>query len=265
MTETLDRRVQLKSAANFRDLGGLPVDGGVFAQGRVYRSASLSGLSDEELPMFEALGINRVYDLRTEGERLQSPDRVPGTTEVISLDVLADGNTSLAAAYGNLRTDPDRVNELLTTGKFKSMLADSYREFIRLPSATNAYRTLFLGIAEPRGNGATLFHCAVGKDRTGWFAASLLMLLGADEDTILGDYLQTNEDLIPALAPLLETAGELGIDVDLLREVLSVEPALLEAALGEIDDSFGSIENYFTRGIGLDAATVDALRDRLVV
>lgn len=264
MTQMIDRRVRLRSAANFRDLGGLAVDGGTFATGQVYRSATLSDLSDEDLPTFESLGISRVYDLRTEGERIAKPDRVPAMTLVKSLDVLADGNTSLAAAYGNLRTQPEVVNDLLITGKFKEMLADSYRDFVRLPSATTSYRTLFLDIADQQHEGATLFHCAVGKDRTGWFAASLLMLLGANEDTILSDYLQTNDDLLPALAPLIAEAAELGIDAEALQDVMSVDHTLLDAALDEVDQQFGSIENYFTRGLNLDTATIDALRTKLV-
>jgi protein-tyrosine phosphatase len=42
--------------------------------------------------------------------------------------------------------------------------------------------------------------------------------------------------------------------------VFGVDPAYLRAALDEVGARFGSIEGYFAAGLGLDAATIDALR-----
>ena len=104
MTKAIDRRVLLRSAANFRDLGGLQVDGGTVAKGRVFRSATLSRLSDDELPAFEGLGIEAVYDLRTVEESTADPDRLPATARLVGLDLLADGGGSgVAQAVGRLR------------------------------------------------------------------------------------------------------------------------------------------------------------------
>lgn len=44
------RRVALTSVPNLRDLGTLPVAGGTFRPGAVYRSTDLAGLSDDDLP-----------------------------------------------------------------------------------------------------------------------------------------------------------------------------------------------------------------------
>lgn len=41
-------------------------------------------------------------------------------------------------------------------------------------------------------------------------------------------------------------------------------PAYLEAALGEVDRQFGSLEGYFAEGLGLDGPTRAALRALLV-
>lgn len=265
MTETIDRRVRLRSTANFRDMGGLPVDGGAFARGQVFRSAALADLADDERELVDELGIGVVYDLRTRDEALAKPDRLPTAARLVGLDVMADGNTNLAAAFGKLATDPSELGEVLSSGRFRELLGDTYRDFVVLPSAIASYRELFRGIADPERGGAALFHCAVGKDRTGWAAASLLMLLGADEATIHSDYLQTNDDLLPSLEPMIvEVASRGGLDPELLRDAFGVDLGYLDAALDELDSRFGSAERYFSDGLGLDAATIDALRTRLV-
>lgn len=262
--QPLDRRIALATAANMRDLGGLSVDGGVIAAGQVFRSASLASLSTDDGQHFTSLGIAMVYDLRTSEERETQPDLLPESARLVILDVLADASESVAATIGKLRTAPDSMNELLAAGTIQQMLTESYRDFVRLPSATAAYRELFTSLADPRREGAALFHCTAGKDRTGWAAAALLMLLGADEQTIHADYLQTNDDLLPTLEPLISSAQAKGVDADLMRDAFGVRVGYLDATLEEIDSRYGTIERYFSAGLGLSAQTIDSMRERFV-
>ena len=53
---------------------------------------------------------------------------------------------------------------------------------------------------------------------------------------------------------------EAGGDPAVLKPVFGVDPAYLTAGLDEMHDRFGSIEGYFSDGLGLDAPTIDALR-----
>jgi len=39
------------------------------------------------------------------------------------------------------------------------------------------------------------FQCTAGKDRTGWGAAVLLLLLGVPYETVEADYLESNQTL----------------------------------------------------------------------
>jgi len=51
-----------------------------------------------------------------------------------------------------------------------------------------------------------------------------------------------------------------GGDPDLWQPLLIADPRCLEAAQAQVRESFGSIEAYFADGLGVDAATQDALR-----
>lgn len=258
-----DRRIDLPSAPNMRDLGGLPVATGTVRTGAVFRSASLARLSDDDQQGFEGLGIRTVYDLRTAGERASAPDRLPAAIPSIGLDVLADSPTAAAADINGILADPAMLAELLQGGRAERLLEDSYRDIVRLPSALASYRGFYLSLADPARPGAALFHCTTGKDRTGWAAASLLMLLGADEATVRADYLQTNADLLPALRPMLDGAAEKGVPAEALMPVLGVRESYLDAALDEVEAGFGDIDGYFRTGLGLDGSVVDGLRERL--
>jgi protein-tyrosine phosphatase len=134
---------------------------------------------------------------------------------------------------------------------------------VSLPSALTAYRQYFTDIAKEAHRPA-LFHCTTGKDRTGWAAAATLLILGVSEEDVRYDFQLTNRDLVPALQPVFDRFAALGGDPDLLRPVIGVEAQYLEAALDEARTRFGSIEGYFSDGLGIDADGQAALRRALV-
>lgn len=265
MTTPIDRRVPLRTAPNLRDLGGLPARGGVVRAGAVFRSATLARLEGDDLAAFGRLGIATVYDLRTAGERAASPDRLPDGVRTVGLDVLADSSTDVAAGVGQFDSDPAGLAATLGDGRGIALMRDSYRNIVSLPSALAAYRTFYRDLIDPARSGAALFHCTTGKDRTGWAAASLLLLLGVDEQDVRDDYLETNADLLPSLQPMLAAAADKGVDTQLLLPVLGVRSEYLDAAIDEAHARFGGVEGYARDGLGLDEAELQALRRRFVL
>jgi protein-tyrosine phosphatase len=103
----------------------------------------------------------------------------------------------------------------------------------------------------------------MGKDRTGWVAAATLLLLGVAEDDVLHDYELTNRDLRPAMKPMFEHFRAAGGDSSLLEPVLGVDPDYLRSGLDEMRQKFGSIEGYFSNGLGIDSHGQRTLRDAL--
>lgn len=260
MNDPYDRKVSIASAPNLRDLGGIPATNGNVKRGMVYRSATLASLTSADQAGFTALGIDTVYDLRTADEAVASPDRLPASTGRVNLDVLADSSTSVAASLGEFATNPQAFAASLAGGRAERLFEESYRDFVRLPSALNAYRSFYLGLLDTERQGAALFHCTTGKDRTGWAAASLLTLLGASEADVYDDYLQTNTDLLPALEPQLQQAEAHGVDRELLLPVFGVRENYLAAAFAQMHEQFGGIQEYASAGLGLSARDQNRLR-----
>ena len=254
----------ISSAPNLRDLGGWPTaDGGRVRRGLVYRSAQLAKLEGADTLAFGKLGIRSVYDLRTGLERAAMADRLPDGAQYIVADVLADSAAAAPAQLLAIFSNPASAKAMLGEGKTLALFTQAYREIVSLPSALGAYRRLFsdLGDAQRR---PVLFHCATGKDRTGWAAAVLLLLLGVPRNDVMDEYLLTNEALLPALEPVFEQFRQAGGDPDLLRPVLGVEPAYLESALDQMRLQFGTVEGYFEVGLGIGPDGQRALREALV-
>ena len=249
---------------NFRDAGGHETSGGGrMRRGFLYRSDQPAGLGAEDLSRLSSLGLLAVYDLRTAAEVAMEPALVPAGATRVRLDVLADEQDGAPARIIAMLSNPPQASRELGDGRAAAMFTRVYRSLVSTPSAIEGYRRFCLGLLDEQGAPA-LVHCTTGKDRTGWAAASTLLLLGVSEQDVLYDYELTNRDLLPALKPMFEHFRAAGGDPKLLEPVLGVEAEYLRAALDEMNTKFGSIEGYFADGLGIDADGQQRLRDELV-
>ena len=129
------------------------------------------------------------------------------------------------------------------------------------------YATMFEGLCTLE-EGAFLVHCSAGKDRTGFACALILHALGVPQDTVVADYLFTNEALdyegyiLPRLVERFE--GDEIPDRDSIMALAGVRPEYLHAAYDAIHAEFESVEHYISDAIGLDAGTLGQLRGRLL-
>ena len=253
------RNIPIGSVPNLRDLGGWAAPGGRVRSGLIYRSAEFSDLQGDDAAAFGKLGIRSVYDLRTADERAQNPNQVPVGTEYIVVDVLRDASGASPALMPKILGDPKFAAEFLGDGKAVTIFEGAYRQIVGIDSALTGYGQFFTDIAEAEHRPA-LFHCQTGKDRTGWAAASLLLLLGVSRDDVYADYLLTNDQLLPALKPLIDRFVAAGGEAALLTPVLGVQTSYLDAAIDEMEKRFGSIEGYFTDGLGFDNDWIAAVR-----
>src|SRR5262245_59911367 len=109
--------IAIATVPNFRDMGGWKVPGGRVRYGLLYRSAEFANLQDADLAAFTKLGIRSVYDLRTAAERTSQPNTLPGGTEYIVLDILADASDAGPAQVEVALSDPKTAEEKLGGGR----------------------------------------------------------------------------------------------------------------------------------------------------
>jgi protein-tyrosine phosphatase len=250
--------------ANLRDLGGWRTrDGAEVRGGRLFRSAGLGFATEGDVAELGRLGIRTVVDLRTAGERTAQPDRLPDAARVVVADVLADFADSLPAHMYDLLQDPVRATAALSGGRAEALLVGAYEQFVTLPSAHAAFAQLYRHLARD-GADPVLVHCTTGKDRTGWAAAALLLLLGVPREDVMAEYLLTNEQLLPALSHMFTAFADAGGDPEVLHPVLGVRAEYLDHALQLVEARHGSIEGYFAGALGLADHDRAALRAQLL-
>jgi hypothetical protein len=151
--------ILLDEVQNARGLGGIALeDGAQVSCGALYRGSAPVGLGDQGCTDFGRLGIRTVIDLRTEAERLASPDD-DCVRQQVSM-VLAPMPTPFALSPANY------VADLYTT-----------------TSIVAAFEALGDKAAYP-----IYFHCVYGRDRTGVLAAVILLALGASREEAMTDY-----------------------------------------------------------------------------
>jgi protein-tyrosine phosphatase len=261
----------IDGVVNLRELAAMRTrDGRRVRAGQLYRSGHLGSLadegstdlSDEVAAAFARTGIATVFDLRTVAEVTRSPDQVPPGVQVVHLDVLADARESIAAHLQEIFADPASAARVFEDGVVDRHYERTYRNLVQLDSARSAYHELFTTMAKL--DHPMLFHCTAGKDRTGWAAASLLRLLGVDEETVIEEYLRSNAPVLEGFAPYLQQFADMGGDPAVLEPAFLVQPSYLHAAFDAVREDHGDIEGYFERALGVDAEARQRLRERLL-
>ncbi|MEU2024813.1 tyrosine-protein phosphatase [Streptomyces sp. NPDC016469] len=237
-----DRSLGLASARNFRDIGGYrTTDGRWVRPGLVYRSNKLSGLTDTEQQRLVSQKLTLDVDLRNVQERHDAPDRLPAGVRYQVADVvsLAHGIRFHDSA---LMTLAEAIAAGLFSGSSDLGQSIGYPFMVNFVGADYAFHDLVTAVAT-NTSGATVFHCSAGKDRTGWGTAVLLTLLGVPRATVEADFLASNQ---------------------YTGDPEAVELSWLRAAYAEVDQIYGDFDTYVREGLKLDAATVAALRAKLL-
>jgi protein-tyrosine phosphatase len=252
--------IAIESVPNLRDLGGWPTPGGTVRRGLLFRSAQFSDVTGPDADLFARLSVRSVFDMRTAEERAQQPNIVPESVRYVVVDILRDATGAAPAQLLALLHDPAAAESMLGGGKAIVLFKGAYRQLISLPSALSGYRAFFSDLLDPLSVPA-VFHCTTGKDRTGWGAAALLLLLGVSYDDVLDDYLLTNVQLLSSTQPLFDAFAAAGGNPELLRPVLGVQKEYLEVAIDEMTSRFGSIESYFRDGLEIGDDDIVRLRE----
>jgi len=186
------RRLDFTGTKNFRDLGGYrTVDGKTVIWGILYRSDQLQKLTNTDLNYLTALALDRIIDFRAEHEKEEAPDRIPANLDIriVELPILDSSTEIWRDTHDQLIKD-----NLKSINSVKFMIETNIELATRFtPQMMQFVHELFSANGRP-----VLFHCAAGKDRTGFAAAILLRILGVPLDVVMEDYLLSNQYYLSA-------------------------------------------------------------------
>ncbi|KMS56247.1 protein tyrosine phosphatase [Novosphingobium barchaimii LL02] len=165
-TVVAERVLPLQQGSNFRDIGGYVTKSGKTVKwDKAFRSGAMPLLTEADYALLGQLGIGNVVDLRSLEEREVAPD-------------LLDDRTGALFIANDYSMKPLMANFSKGGGEnaymgMEKMLAPQFRSIFRRLIADE---------------GAVVYHCSAGQDRTGMATALLYDVLGVDRDTIVKDY-----------------------------------------------------------------------------
>jgi protein-tyrosine phosphatase len=256
--------VELAGGANARDLGGLPtVDGRRTRSGALIRSANLQHLTaEDQRHLLVDLGVRRVVDLRSDVEvAREGPGPLHAQTSVAihHLSLLPDSGAVRDDVTSEVTSEvmPEVDRRALFPGSDRSAppvtdnpLANSY--LMLLDTRSDSVVASLRAFAEAEG--ATVVHCAAGKDRTGLVVALALSLVGVRPEAIAADF-AASEQRIADVNRLLGRSGtyrqpkaaaqtEAGADTDEPIALKAPKAQVIELVLQTLRDQPGGLGGW---------------------
>jgi protein-tyrosine phosphatase len=241
MSEKYDRHLKFDSVMNFRDIGGYRgYQGKRVAWRRVFRSGEFRNITRDDLNrLTKELGVTSVIDLRSEFELKNNGKGLLPECDIKYRNIafMADG--------GDPEANSKRYAQLTNMGDFYVALMRQKEFGIKVVQALE-----MIGDAQ---NHPLVFHCAVGKDRTGMLAAMLLTLLGVSEADIIEDYTLSEPYMDELLVKLKANPPKDGPPLDIPEYFWKASAPSMKILLSTLGKEYGSVEKYLLE-MGMDAA-----------
>ncbi|WP_018681681.1 tyrosine-protein phosphatase [Actinokineospora enzanensis] len=218
----------IEGSLNLRDIGGLAATPPYTVRhGIVYRSGTLSLLTDTGVGQLATLGLAQVVDFRTAAEiAVQGADRLP------------PGVVRVSAPIG----DPPGQAQHQALGVPDPKQIALYQGYVSNP----AWRASFADTLHrllPDSQRPLLYHDSAGAHRAGWLTAILLTLLGVPRAQVDTEYLASNDALGGVYA----------------------YTEYLDAAFAQAGQDFGSFHGFLSVGLGMSPAQLARLHNLLLV
>jgi protein-tyrosine phosphatase len=252
LTLAAERELPLAKGSNFRDLGGYKGAGGKTVRwGKVFRSGALPLLTEEDYALLGGLNLGTIVDLRSLEEREVAATQLDDRTGALFIS----NDYSLKPLMANMGS---MKGEYVYTGMEK-LLAPQYRSLFKRLLADD---------------GAVMYHCSAGQDRTGIASALILSALGVDRETILADYhlstqLRRPQNEMPPIDPADHPTNPIvQYYAAAAKKPGGVKAEPLYSASGKshlaqffevIDRDYGGVEGYL-QTLGITAVDIARLR-----
>lgn len=267
----LRQAIELPGVGNARELGGYVVGETRVKEGVLLRTAGLAGMTSQAIDRLrDVYRVQTVVDFRMSVEQSGSPDpMVPGAVDihipVIELEDFSapeDVVSDVAEMFRDMSTNRMRLFEVAY--ELGMIGPDLYVRFLTGERGKQGFAAFFQKLLELEDGRAILWHCTDGKDRTGCAAMLTLFALGAPRETVLADYLLTNEYNAAALDAVRKRVAAHPMPEERLDALLFMSGSVIEGymvhAIEVLEERYGSVEGYLREELDVGEGEREQLR-----
>ena len=258
---------------NARDLGGLTGAGGrTIRPHRLLRTAHLHDATDADVARLKSeYNLCRIFDFRSLGEAEAIPDRVIDGVQhhlLPTIDMRAEQDTGKPIPEEAFRDLENHIVNYSFYPEVQQMAANMYPSLIRSEFSQLQYAAFLRLIVEAPEDGGILWHCAQGKDRTGWGAAYLMFALGVEREAVIEDFDKSNAtylELVNRLNQDIVSRGGGENEMNVIQAFMGVSTRSFIRTLDIIDNEFGGMTEYLHTVLCLSRDDLRLLRKRYLV
>jgi len=253
--------IKLKHVKNFRDLGGIKTKDGKTVRSRMLiRGTTLFKLSDKDIKTLkEDYKLSTVIDLRTKKESSEKPDAIVEGVKYLHMPIFNEAAVGIS--------HEKKVRSIKSLVMMPSM-EDMYIRMVTDDCLDNLIEILRTILTMPKEDYSVLFHCTVGKDRTGIIAALILAFLGVDRNIIIQDYIYSNRFTVVKARFVYFACLLVKFSHKFAKKVkysLLAKKSFIESSLGKLEENYGSLEDFFTKRLNFSEEETLAIKAKFLV
>ena len=258
----------LESIPNFRDLGGIENYNKLkIKMNTIYRSEALVGLTIQDKEILDKLNIKNVLDFRLEHEVVEHPNYMISGSNYINVSPIAPyASIAAESPNSNIKNTHNEEALLQYLENPSKALETQMRQLVKDETSIKTF-SLLLEMLLDKNNLPLVFHCRGGKDRAGYATILILLILDVELSVIEEDYLFTNEVNNERNAIKLKKYSEKIQNKDILelrRQLMLAKKSYLDAAISEMVDISGSVENYIEDVLKIDKNKKERIKKNLL-
>ncbi len=264
--------ILFENITNARDLGGMTGAGShKILPHRLLRTAHLHDATDNDVVRLRSeYNLCRVFDFRSLGEAEAIPDREMEGVQyhlLPTIDMRAEQDTGKPIPEEAFFELDRHIVNYSFYPEVQQMAANMYPSLIRSEFSQLQYAAFLRLIVEAPEDGGILWHCAQGKDRTGWGAAYLLFALGVDREAIIEDFDHSNDayrELVNRLNQDIINKGGGENEMNVIQAFMGVSTCNFIRTLDLIDSEYGGMTAYLHDILCLTHNDIKLLRKRFL-
>ncbi len=268
MVRKMIHSIGLEGVQNARELGGyITSDGLMVKHGLLLRTAKLCDAAPEDIDKLANIyHVGSIVDFRMEPEIEGLEDPEVGIADYFNLDVMMPLDISEIDMSAFDLKEPDMAAIVDACEKIGMLDGRMYIGILEGEPGIRGYREFFDILLRARPGEAVLWHCTAGKDRTGLATMLLLSALGVDEQTVVDDYLLTNDYNRKPADLTTQMLRAQGYDDEFISKAVIafqlIDEIFIRRTLTHLKENYGSVIGYLTEKLDFTDSEIDELKER---